>query len=344
MLKRWFGRRLRAAALCGLSLAGVTVVRDPGDKPPPAPVETVAEPGKQVEVGQLPEGKVANVPEKTTTVPPTTAAPTTAAPTTAAPKPVVTAPPATEAPAATPDPPSAVPNGLPADLQGRSWNVRDLGRSDVSLGVMPTWTVNGVRMDHFGNEQQRYRDSNVVWGSDGLIRLIGRSNDWANSDTGYTSGAFTTGWLENQLRVGRGAYVQAAMKLPEGPGTWPALWLVDAPHTPDRGQTHEVDIMEAVGSWTGRVFHTTHFMGQERQIMTPLDPTQWHTYGVYLADDGTHFYVDGVHVGSHPAVPAGMRYGVMANLAIGGDWPGAPSPGAYPAEVVMTPVRIWTPA
>jgi len=75
-----------------------------------------------------------------------------------------------------------------------------------------------------------------------------------------------------------------------------------------------------------------------------FDPTQWHTYGVYLGDDGTHFYVDGVHVGSHPAVPAGIQYGVMANLAIGGDWPGSPDPGAYPAEVVMTPVRIWTPA
>lgn len=390
MLRRWFGRRVRGGLLCVVSLAGVAVVRDPGDKVEPPPADVVAASRADADVSRFGtdrsegrnhrfghwghwghrghwrhrwrdgwgegrdrgpgSGKVPEIglkpPPVEPTVPSTTQPPARPTPTTVAPAPPTstTAAPAPPPPSPTPAPPaSPIANELPADLAGRSWQLRQLGRSDVSLGIMPTWTIGGVRMDHFNNEVQRYRDANVTFRSDGLISLLARSNDPA-SETGYTSGAFTAGWLPNQVRIGRGAYVQAAMKLPQGPGTWPALWLLDAPHTPDKGRTHEIDIMEAVGSEPGIVYHTTHFLGRERQVATRLDPTQWHTYGVWLADDGTHFFVDGKYVGSSPAVPANIQYGVMANLAIGDYWAGPPDPSFYPAEVLMTPVRIWTPA
>jgi beta-glucanase (GH16 family) len=207
----------------------------------------------------------------------------------------------------------------------------------VSLGLPPGWGL-----DHFAPEVQRYRDKGVTFRSDGLISLDARSND-PDSPTGYTSGAFTSGWLPTQQKIHRGDYVQAAMKLPGGSGMWPALWLLDVP-TPDANRTHEIDIMEAVGREPGIVYHTIHFNGQQKQVSTRLDYTQWHTYGVYLGADATYFYVDGRMVGTTDAAPASIEYGVKANLALGGNWAGNPDPAAFPAQVLMTPVRVWSPA
>jgi beta-glucanase (GH16 family) len=371
MLKRWIGRRVVAAVLCLLGFAGTAVVRPGTDHERSSDLEAVgvaaaasaSDPstrpdtaGKTVETGKKATTTTTD-PTTTSVAPPTTEADAAAAELRAAGRKrgggstTTTAPGTTSAPEApqtdssTPPPPPPAPtqppskngNDLPGPLADRAWSARDLLRSNVSLGLPPGWGL-----DYFAPELQRYRDKGVTFRPDGLISLDALSGD-PDSPTGYTSGAFTSGWLSSQQKIHRGDYVQAAMKLPGGSGMWPALWLLDVP-TPDRSQTHEVDIMEAVGREPGIVYHTIHFNGQQTQLSTKLDYTQWHTYGVYLGDDATYFYVDGVLRGTTDAAPAAIEYGVMANLALGGSWAGEPDPANFPAQVLMTPVRVWTPA
>ena len=43
-------------------------------------------------------------------------------------------------------------------------------------------------------------------------------------------------------------------RVPAGPGTWPAIWLIDESGNPYR----EIDVMEAVGVTPDTVFSTIH--------------------------------------------------------------------------------------
>jgi hypothetical protein len=381
MITRWLGRKVVLALLALLGVAGTAVVAPGDDAPSAKSVDSVAGAASYGDWGSRggwgqwgwwwwggrgdsAASKSVTVGEKptTTTADPTTTAAdtsTTGGPGTSAPRrrgttsttspgapqaetaPPPTAPPATTAApttaAPTTSPPSPVPNDLPGPLAGNAWSVRDVRQGQLSLGLPPTWGL-----DFFAPELQRYRDKGVTFRSDGLISLDARSGD-GDSPTGYTSGAITSGWLSSQPRIHRGDYVQTAMKLPGGSGMWPAFWLLDVP-TPDSSRTHEIDVMEAVGREPGIVYHTIHFNGQKKQLSTKLDYTQWHTYGVYLGADATYFYVDGQLIGTTDAAPADIEYGFMANLALGGDWAGNPDPAAFPAQVLMTPVRVWSPA
>jgi beta-glucanase (GH16 family) len=381
MFTRWLGRKVVLALLALLGVAGTAVVAPGDDSPSATSVDSVAASrsygsnwdgwgrwgwwwwggggdataSKSVTVGDKPTTTTAD--PTTTAAQPATTEPGTAAPTTqprrrasttttspGAPQ-AETAPPSeppatTAAPAPAPpttSPPSPVPNDLPGALAGNAWSVRDIRQGQLSLGLPPGWGL-----DFFAPEVQRYRDKGVSFRSDGLISLDARAGD-GDSPTGFTSGAITSGWLSSQPRIHRGDYGQTAMKLPGGSGMWPAFWLLDVP-TPDASRTHEIDVMEAVGREPGIVYHTIHFNGQKKQLSTKLDYTQWHTYGVYLGSDATYFYVDGQLIGSTDAAPAGIEYGVMANLALGGSWAGNPDPAAFPAQVLMTPVRVWSPA
>jgi beta-glucanase (GH16 family) len=72
----------------------------------------------------------------------------------------------------------------------------------------------------------------------------------------------------------------------------------------------------------------------------------WHVYGVDWEPDHIVWYVDGVErfrFQDTAHIPNEPMY-VIANLAVGGDWPGAPDNSTFlPADLLIDYIRIWRP-
>lgn len=169
--------------------------------------------------------------------------------------------------------------------------------------------------------------------------------------------------------------VQVRARLPQGQGTWPAIWML--PEDWAYGgwaRSGEIDIMEAVnlgepcetceGGRENHVLGTIHFGGQpprnryiSEQTQLP-DPTAFHTYEVEWDKDGMVWRVDGKDyarrmphewhtLGSDkPGAPFDKPFHLILNLAIGGHLPegrntkGVDASG-FPKAMAVDWVRVW---
>ena len=105
------------------------------------------------------------------------------------------------------------------------------------------------------NEEVQYytdrRDNSIV--EDGVLKIIAKKENYLSKE--YTSARMTTQRLF-EFRYGR---VEIRAKLPEGQGTWPALWFlganIDTVGWPTCG---EIDLMEHGDGEPGLVSSTVH--------------------------------------------------------------------------------------
>jgi beta-glucanase (GH16 family) len=135
---------------------------------------------------------------------------------------------------------------------------------------------------------------------------------------------------------------EARMKLPFGQGVWPAFWLlgddIDSAGWPACG---EIDAMENIGREPSRVHGTIHGPGHSGANGIGAAYTlpagrrfadDYHTFAVEWEPGEIRWYVDGELYEMRRAadLPPGAKwvydhpFFVILNLAIGGDWPGAP--------------------
>ena len=76
-------------------------------------------------------------------------------------------------------------------------------------------------------------------------------------------------------------YFEMMTKLPAGPGTWPAFWLMDVDSLVNRSvDAHEIDVLEQYGDAIGILRTTLHFW--------PVNGTAW---GEVLRHDSTQTIV-----------------------------------------------------
>ena len=169
------------------------------------------------------------------------------------------------------------------------------------------------------------------------------------------------------------------MKLPIGPGLWPAFWaLGNNITTVSWPMSGEMDFMENVpvasGLGPSTIKSTLHGgnsssscycggngLGQNYLIPSgdPNGPdvTTFHTYGAIWSPNMVQFYVDDpthiFFVRTTNDVPAGQTWDfnhpffVLLNLAVGGtgSWPGVPdNTTPSPAQMVVDYVRAYTPS
>ncbi|MGE0745909.1 MAG: family 16 glycosylhydrolase [Rhodospirillales bacterium] len=157
-------------------------------------------------------------------------------------------------------------------------------------------------------------------------------------DLPYTSGMITT---ETSFAQTYG-YFEMRAQLPAGQGLWPAFWLLPA----DRTWPPEIDIMEMIGS-VPTVLNTTAIApgAIHNRSVTVADMTAgFHTYGLDWTAQKIAWYFDGQKV-FEIDTPASMHKPMymLANLAVGGDWPGAPdATTAFPAEYRIDYIRAWS--
>ena len=133
-------------------------------------------------------------------------------------------------------------------------------------------------------------------------------------------------------------YFEIRAKLPEGVGTWPAIWMM--PEYDNYGgwpRSGEIDIMEHVG-FDQDIIHTTihtsafnHKIGtQKARFDTIKDVSKkYHTYAVNWTPDYIEWFIDGESFFKFENTGNGVEewpynhpFHLILNVAIGGSWGG----------------------
>ncbi len=139
--------------------------------------------------------------------------------------------------------------------------------------------------------------------------------------------------------------VEARLRVPEGRGLWPAVWLLPA----SRETLPEIDMLESMGQDPRHMLMYLHpkdpgakAPNKEYRVRGPNLAEDWHTIRLDWAAGRLDFFVDGVRVwqvtGRH--VPDEPMY-VVLNLAVGGDYPGPPDADTqFPATFAIDYLRI----
>ncbi|MCP8940727.1 family 16 glycosylhydrolase [Alsobacter sp. SYSU M60028] len=223
--------------------------------------------------------------------------------------------------------------------------------------LSPKWGTafwwGGRTMDPNG-EKQIYLDDGVTklgsktvgidpYGlSDGVLTISARPTpaDLLDETGGYR---YTSGMINSHDSFNfKYGYVEIRAQLPEGQGLWPALWMLRQ----DDGKKGEIDIMEVLGHDPGFLYSTAHHSGTMNKIVRADVPdlsAGFHTYGLDWGAEKTSVYLDGKLMGSI-ATPDALKQPMylLANLAVGGDWPGSPDGSTpFPADLKIDYVRVY---
>jgi beta-glucanase (GH16 family) len=175
---------------------------------------------------------------------------------------------------------------------------------------------------------------------------------------GSAPGSFTSGRLNSRFSATYG-HVEARVRTSGGAGLLPALWMLgaDAPRV-DWPRCGEIDIMESLGRREPTTVHATIHgagpTGRPWQLTTPMATPQppsegfhrytldWWPNSVQISFDGTA-YASFAPEDLAPAHPwlFDKPYYVILNLAVGGDWPGTPSPALPFPQTMQVDYIHW---
>lgn len=178
------------------------------------------------------------------------------------------------------------------------------------------------------NEAQYYTNrSDNARVEDGILKITAKRESLGNRD--YTSARMISkGKFEFQY--GR---VEIRAKLPQGQGTWPALWLlggnIDQVGWPRCG---EIDIMEHGDGPNGLVSSSVHlpnangdhyYVRGDQRIEN--ESTEFHIYRMDWYESRIQFYVDGVRHHNftlNDDMPFHQPFFFILNIAMGGSFTG----------------------
>lgn len=148
----------------------------------------------------------------------------------------------------------------------------------------------------FNNEQQHYTDrTENAYVSNGTLKIVAKKEVYTafNSTKSYTSARLNSKFAFTYGRV------EVRAKLPEGGGTWPAIWTLGSNlNTVGWPFCGEIDIMEHVGNNIGDVsaaLHTPSSNGNTVNIGrtdVPNATAAFHIYAVNWTSEKIDFYVD----------------------------------------------------
>jgi beta-glucanase (GH16 family) len=158
----------------------------------------------------------------------------------------------------------------------------------------------------------------------------------------YRSGMITT---DSRFSFLYGT-ITVRVRLPRGRGLWPAIWLLAQDHQPGV----ELDVLEFLGNAPHTIFQGVHYVdagGRHRHDgggYTGPDYTQGeHTVQVEWRPDAIIWWVDGVmtRICTDPREIPHTPLFVIANLAVGGIWPGPPDAATpFPADFTIISLTV----
>lgn len=241
----------------------------------------------------------------------------------------------------------------------------------------PTWVqVWGDEFESDGlpdSTKWRYETGGHGWGNEELQYYTEARRSNARVDDGhliiearkerYEGNEYTSARLNSDTSWTYGRF-EIRAQVPEGKGTWPALWLLASQDNygdqfwPDNG---EIDVMEHVG-YDPNIIHSTihteaynHINGTQRgaSIEVPTATSSFHVYTVEWTPKKIRSYVDGdpYFTFSRPGTadykkwPFNQDFHLIINIAVGGTWGGAEGVASdiWPAQMKVDYVRVFKP-
>jgi hypothetical protein len=211
------------------------------------------------------------------------------------------------------------------------------------------WTFETGNNNGWGNHELEYYTgrSQNVFVSQGNLILEARVETFASSN--FTSTRMITKG-KRSFTLGR---VDIRAMLPQGKGIWPALWLlgsnIDAVGWPSCG---EIDMVELLGQQPNKIYGTLHWgpthqsYGTNYSLGSGAFADSFHVFSMIwkansiemLIDDVSYFTMDT----SKGGLPFNADFFFIFNIAVGGDWPGAPDASTiFPQRMVVDYIRVF---
>lgn len=210
-----------------------------------------------------------------------------------------------------------------------------------------SWNNEVAKPGWVNNELQQYTNGLNIKVKKGKLILEAREENGT-----YTSARINTSGKRNFTY----GLIEIRAKLPNGVGTWPALWMlgqnINQVGWPACG---ELDIMEHVGKHPNFIhtsIHNPSGFGETPytgilEIKKPS--TQFHLYEMHWDKDSISFLVDGhLSYTYHPKEkndanwPFDKPFFLIFNIAIGGNWGGPTVDNSvFPVTMEVDYVRIY---
>jgi beta-glucanase (GH16 family) len=207
----------------------------------------------------------------------------------------------------------------------------------------------------WGNNELQYYTANRkenVRVENGHLIIEAHREPWQGKE--YTSTRLVTKG-KGDWKYGK---IEVRAKLPEGLGTWPAIWMLGSNTPlkwPDDG---EVDIMEHVGFDQGRLHASIHCkkyhhsIGTQKtaNIMVPDISSAFHVYqvewnadSVKIGMDDNYYFRFANEKSGYEAWPFDNKLYLLLNLAVGGNWGGQKGVDTtiWPRRMIVDYVRVY---
>ena len=197
----------------------------------------------------------------------------------------------------------------------------------------------------WGNEElQYYTEDNAVV-EDGVLKITAKREQ--TNGYNFSSSRMTT--LDKfDFKYGR---IDVSAKLPEGGGTWPAIWMLGA-NFPDVGwpETGEIDIMEHKGNDPGVIHGSLHMPGNSggsaiTETTTVSNVSQeFKTYTVEWSEDSILFAIDGEiyhEYDNSSSTPFNEPFFLILNVAMGGTFGGEVSDAFSESTMEVDYIKVY---
>jgi len=200
------------------------------------------------------------------------------------------------------------------------------------------------------NEEQFYTDrTDNVFIENGILNIIAKRESFSGSQ--FTSARIKT---QDKFEFTYGK-VEIKAKLPNGKGTWPALWMLGA-NFPEVGwpTCGELDIMEHVGNNQNVVqasIHTPSSFGgtiNTGSLTVPGVSNEFHVYEMEWTEDLVSFSVDGSkyytyqpNVQNGDTWPFNTDQFLIFNVAMGGSLGGAIEAGFTESRMQVDYIKVY---
>jgi len=210
----------------------------------------------------------------------------------------------------------------------------------------------GNGTEGWGNRELQYYRKENTRVSGGYLTITAKKESFGGRE--YTSSRLTTEAKKDFL-YGR---IDFRAKLPKGQGIWPAFWALGANiRTTPWPFSGEIDIMEMVGGGSGKdntAHGTVHYedgghkyVGGSTTLTSGDFFDQFHVFSLVWTETSLKWYVDNVEFYTFDTTGASKdefrrSYFLLINLAVGGNWPGAPNESTvFPQKYIVDYVRVF---
>ena len=242
-----------------------------------------------------------------------------------------------------------------SDIKEGNWQLVWEDEFEGEVGLLPDsakWNFD-IGTD-WGNQQLEYdtdRPENASLDGNGNLAIVARKESFAGSP--FTSARITT---KGKFDFTYGRY-EARIKMPWGPGIWPAFWLlgsnIDEVSWPQCG---EIDVMEYRGNEPHLIHGSVHGPGysggnavtKSFALEQNRFDTDFHIFAVEWGVDYIYFFVDDhlYQVITPEDVDGEWVYDhtfhIILNLAVGGNYVGFPTSDTnFPQTMLVDWVRVY---